>query len=159
MKPVKKNARWLGIALAVSLAFNLLVVGFVAGSFARQARSDSFGVRAPGPGAFGAPYMMALPRQERRAVLRALRAEAKERLPDRQARRAMFEEVLSVLRATPFDRDALQQAVAQQAETSIYVQQTAQRAWINVIAQMSDPERLAYAAAVQDLLRRPSRGP
>jgi hypothetical protein len=88
-----------------------------------------------------------------------LRAEAKGRVPDRQARRAMFDEVLSVLRATPFDRNALQQAVSQQAETSIYVQQTAQAAWLDVIARMSDPERLAYAAAVEDLLRRAPRQP
>ncbi|MGD9295369.1 MAG: periplasmic heavy metal sensor, partial [Roseobacter sp.] len=129
-QPVRRNSKWLGIALAISLAVNLLIVGFMAGSFARHTGSAVSGARAPGLGNFGAPYMMALPRQERRAVLRALRAEAKGRVPDRQARRALFDEVLSVLRATPFDRNALQQAVSQQAETSIYVQQTAQAAWL-----------------------------
>ena len=151
------KGKWLKIALGISLALNLLIVGFVAGSYARHSSGHALGSRAPGLGAFGAPYMKALPRQERRAVLRALRAEAKGRVPDREARRALFEAVLSALRAAPFDREALQQAVAQQAETSIFIQQTAQGAWLDVVSRMSDTERLAYATAVEDLLRRGPR--
>ena len=64
------KGKWLKIALGISLALNLLIVGFVAGSYARHSSGHALGSRAPGLGAFGAPYMKALPRQERRAVLR-----------------------------------------------------------------------------------------
>ena len=155
--PVQREKRWPKVALAVSLAFNLLIVGFLAGAIARKSGDVEQQARVPALAAFGAPYMMALPRQDRRAVLREMRAGLEGDVPDRQERREMFESVLSVLRSVPFDLKALQEAVSRQADTTIRVQRSAQQAWLNVVANMSDAERAAYAAAVEEMLRRAPR--
>lgn len=153
-QPEKNKRRWLKIALGLSVAVNLLFVGFVAGAAARHGGEGARMARAPGLGAFGAPYMIALPEQERRAVIRTLRAAAKGEVPDRSARRAMFQDVLAHLRAAPFDAQALEAAVARQATTSVAVQETAQQAWLDVVAGMSERERLNYADAVEQVLQR-----
>jgi len=151
--PKKRLGVWLKIALAASLAVNLLFVGFVAGAAARQGGEGARMARNPGLGAFGAPYMIALQPQERRAVIRNLRASNGD-IPDRSARRAMFQEVLVLLRAQPFDAQALEAAVALQAETSVAVQKNAQQAWLDIVRQMSQAERALYADAVEDVLKR-----
>ncbi len=143
---------WIKILLGVSLATNLALVSFVGGAFMRSGGGPGR-APAPGLGAFGAPYMMALPRENRRAVLRDLRA-SREGLPNRQERREKFQNVLNSLRATPFDVEALRQVVTEQAEVSVWVQQRAQTAWLNTVAAMSDAERLDYAEEVENLLRR-----
>jgi len=154
-EPPKKAKRpWLKIALAASVAANLLFVGFIAGAAARHGGESTRMARNPGLGAFGAPYMIALPKQERRAVIRKLRAAGGADVPDRDARRVMFQDVLMLLRATPFDGQALEAAVALQATTSIAVQTNAQEAWLDVVRQMSDAERTVYADAVEEVLRR-----
>ncbi|MEE4187658.1 MAG: periplasmic heavy metal sensor [Roseobacter sp.] len=154
-----KRFPWLKIALAGSLALNLLIVGFLAGSAARQmGNGGALSARSPGLGAFGAPYMIALPQDNRRDVLRALRETRGEALPDRRARREMFVEVVGLIQAQPFDIEVLSAAVARQAETTVSVQKRAQSAWLNVVANMTDAERESYAAAVEEVLgRKPKR--
>lgn len=152
--PAKRRGPWLKIALALSVAVNLLFVGFIAGAVARQGGEGARMARSPGLGAFGAPYMLALPKQERRAVMRELRTTGEGIVPDRGARRAMFQEVLALLRASPFDAKALEAAVALQANTSVAVQKNAQAAWLEVVTQMSEAERVVYADAVEDVLKR-----
>ncbi len=151
--PVKPKRPWLKIMLATSVALNLLFVGFLAGAAARHSGDGAPNARAPGLGAFGAPYMRALPTQERRAVLRSLRDAAQGNLPGRGARRAKFQEVLELLRAQPFDAEALTQAVTEQASTAVFVQQTAQNAWLEVVSNMSESDRRAYADAVERVLK------
>lgn len=145
---------WLKIALGLSVAANLLFVGFMAGAAVRQGGGEKHVARNPGLGAFGAPYMVALPDRERRAVIRELRNARRDGVPDRGARREMFQDVLGHLRATPFDAQALEAAVARQAAVTVTVQKSAQAAWLGVVTQMSEPERARYADAVEAVLRR-----
>lgn len=149
--------RGLKLLLGLSLALNLLVVGLVAGAVVRHDGFPDRGRKAPALSAFGAPYMQALPRQQRREVLRQIRSQAGDELPDRPARRAMFAEVLGALRAQPFDKAALTQMVERQAEITVTVQRAAQSAWVELVADMSDAERLDYAFAVEEALRRGPR--
>lgn len=142
------------ILLAVSLALNLAVAGVVLGALTRGDGGSDRGQRHHTLSAFGAPYMQALSRGERRQILSEIRNDPERPIPDRAARRAMFQDVLKVLRATPFDRDRLAQAVSLQAETTVSVQRSAQRAWLDLVADMSDAERAEYAFAVEENLRR-----
>ncbi|WP_299678991.1 periplasmic heavy metal sensor [uncultured Roseobacter sp.] len=150
-------SRRIKILLGVSLALNLAVVGLIGGAVLRHGDGKGMGPRSTGFGAYGLPYMMALPREDRRQIGRVIRSGAD--LPDRSARRALYRDVLSALRATPFDAGVLAAAAARQAETTIAVQKTAQAAWLDVVAGMSDAERSAYADAVEDVLRRGPKGP
>lgn len=148
-----KTPRWIKIALGVSLALNLAVVGMIAGAAVRQGDGGG-GPRSSGFGAYGLPYMIALPRAERRAVVRAIKSDQQAGLPDRAARRALYQEVLAALRAEPFDAGALTQALGQQTETTIAVQKVAQGAWLEVVSGMTHAERTAYAADVEAVLKR-----
>lgn len=152
--PSPRTALWVKFLLGFSLALNLAVAGMVLGAFIRHDGLRDHGRGMPALRAFGAPYMLALPREERRAVIAGLRGRAGSDIPDRAGRRAMYGDVLEALRRSPFDVAALQTAVARQASTTIAVQQAAQQAWLDVIAGMTDAERHAYASQVEEVLRR-----
>ncbi|WP_300014568.1 periplasmic heavy metal sensor [uncultured Roseobacter sp.] len=147
-------SRRIKVILGLSLALNLAVVGLIAGTALRHGDEKRGGPRSAGFGAYGLPYMIALPREERRSVIQAVRAGKKGDLPDRAARRALYLETLAVLRASPFDAQALSDVVTSQAQTAIRVQQVAQDAWLEVVANMSDAERAAYAEEIEEVLRR-----
>ena len=154
-KPDKKGAgHGLKILLAISLVLNFAVVGLIAGAALRHDGWVGGGKRPPSLGAFGAPYMLALSKEDRRKVLRVLRNGRETGLPDRKARRALYTDVLDALRSSPFDSAALERASSKQAGATLAVQNTAQAAWLEVVAGMSDVERLEYANAVEDILRR-----
>jgi uncharacterized membrane protein len=150
----KHRGRWMKVLLGLSLAANFAFLGFVAGAALRHDGEFKRSAQAPGLNAFGAPYVMALDRQDRRAMLRALRAAPQDRLPDRATRRAMFEDVIASLKADHFDLDALRSAVDRQAGVAVSVQQRFQTAWLALVAEMSNEERHAYADAVQAALRK-----
>ncbi|WP_195820774.1 periplasmic heavy metal sensor [Roseobacter sp. MH60115] len=147
-------SRRIKVILGLSLALNLAVVGLIAGTALRHGDEKRGGPRSAGFGAYGLPYMIALPREERRSVIQAVRAGKKGDLPDRAARRALYLEALTALRASPFDAQALSDVVTRQAQTTIRVQQVAQDAWLEVVANMSDAERAAYAEEIEEVLRR-----
>lgn len=155
--PVARTALWVKLALCLSLALNLLVVGFVAGSVLRNGGAGPNGARAPALGTIGVPYILALPREDRREMFRNLRRNGGEALPDRRMRRAMFDAVLVALREEPFDPEKIEAAARRQAHVSIAVQQRVQKAWIETISAMSEDERQAYADAVELSLREMSR--
>ncbi|MEM6563215.1 MAG: periplasmic heavy metal sensor [Pseudomonadota bacterium] len=145
---------WVKAIFGVSLALNLAFIGLIAGAALRVSGKEEGAYRAPGPGAFGVPYMMALSRDDRREIFGQIRAERRAAMPDRDERRARFREVLDSLRAQPFDRARLESIVDQQAASTVSLQRSAQNAWVTHVAQMSDAERAAYADAVEDVLRR-----
>jgi hypothetical protein len=134
---------WVKIVLAVSLAGNLAVVGLVAGA---ALRGGPFVERGPSMG-YAMPYVVALPREARREVFGAVRTN--DDLPDRRARRA--------LEATPFDIAAVEAVLERQGAGAARVQATAQAAWLDVVARLSDDERIAYTARIEETLKR--RGP
>lgn len=140
-----RRMKWLLIG---SLALNLAVIGLLAGAFLRH---DGREARGPGPAAFGQPYIRALPQEARREIFRAVRAS--EDVPDRAARRAVYDDVILQLRADPVDLVALGKTVSQQAEASVAVQRVAQDAWLQIVADMSVSERARYADAVAENLR------
>jgi len=149
-----RTAVWVKVLLAVSLGINLAIAGFVAGIALRGPAP----LRGEGPGmSYALPYVVALERETRRAVLGAVRNA--EELPSRRARRAKFDEMLTALRAEPFDRGAVLDVLRAQADGVARVQTVAQTAWLEQVEAMSLEERRAYADAVEDVLRRgPSAG-
>jgi uncharacterized membrane protein len=100
---------------------------------------------------------MALPRSERRAMLRDMRQHAGESMPDRGARRAVYADVLAQLRRDPFDPAALTAALERQSRMTTNVQEAAQAAWLRRVLDMDAAARLAYAAAIEDELQRGPR--
>ncbi len=149
---VSRRLRWV---LGLSLALNLIVVGFLAGA--------AFRLREGGPGAlpdprhYGTAYVRALPREDRRALRRALRREARD-LVGRAERRAHYAAILEALRRESLAPTELETILAEQARTAEGLQTRAQRLWLGVVLEMSPAERAAYADALEAELARGPRG-
>ena len=143
---------WVKVLLTLSLAANLAIVAMVAGFLLRGPGP----LRGGGPGlSYALPYIVALEKEDRRSVLRAVRDNPD--LPDRRARRAHFDEMLTALQADPMDVDAVRTVLARQANGVAEVQAVAQAAWLERVRAMSPEDRSAYAARVEDVLRRGPR--
>ncbi|WP_299691116.1 periplasmic heavy metal sensor [uncultured Tateyamaria sp.] len=149
----KRCPLWVRILLALSLALNLAIVGLVAGLLTRGPGP----LRGGGPGlSYALPYIVALDRTDRRAVMGAVRNDPS--LPDRRSRKAQFDDMLAALRAEPMDRAAVRAVLASQADGVARVQAVAQEAWLDTIEAMSPQERRNYADTVEAVLQKGPRG-
>lgn len=99
-------SRGIKIALAVSVALNLAVVGFAVGAWLGGGHRDM-----PRDLSFG-PFSEALDDSDRRAIRRSLLDRVGEFRTDRAEARAEFETLLVTLRADPFDAGAIKAALA-----------------------------------------------
>jgi uncharacterized membrane protein len=142
---VKKPGRGLRIALIASLAVNLLVIGAVAGAVMRKGGSDGPRGQMQGQSSYGMPYIRALSKEDRRKIGADIRASGQDRKAQRAARRALYSEVLSALRADPFEAAALEAALDKQVSAAHSALQVSQGAWFDHVVQMSDADRTTYA--------------
>ena len=138
------------ILLGVSLAINLAVIGVFAGAAFRKGKDRP--QRGGGQINYARPYIQALPREDRRAILEAMRPS--KRGEDRATRRALYQEVTDILRVETFDRQAIEAILLKQTEVTLSGQRAAQVQWLNRIEEMGTQERRAYADAVEDVLKR-----
>lgn len=143
-----KTALWVKIVLGLSLALNLAVLGTVAGFVFRGGpdQRQSAAMNA------GVPYIAALPRDERGRLIRAVRRA--DGLPDRSDRRAAYAEMMRILRAEDYDREAAAQVLARHASASETMRDALYNAWLTRVGQMSDAERAIYADRIEDHLQR-----
>lgn len=142
---------WVKVLLGLSLALNLAVVGLVAGTIMR------IGGAPGGPGAanYAIPYVLALPREDRREVWKTVRDETRAgRLPSRKDRRARYVEMIAVLSAEEWQPEAARAIMTQQGDETSAVQAAAQNAWIDQISEYTQAERQAYAAHLEDVINR-----
>jgi uncharacterized membrane protein len=153
-KPLKRRsrtARSVRWALGLSLALNLIFVGFIAGA-AFRFRDGPPGAKMD-PRGYAAAYVRALPRAERREIHRALR-EGASAGEERAGPLRRYEIILAALRAERFDAEAVQSVLKQQAARADEMQSRAQSVWLRQITAMSSAERLAYADRLEEILRR-----
>ena len=149
MSDTSRTPLWIKLLLGVSLAANLAIVGLVAG-FAL--RGGPLGGKGPGAMGYAMPYVLALPREDRRGVFSALRRD--DTLPNRRDRRAQFNAMIDALQTTPLDIPSIEAVLASQADGVTRVQKRAQSEWLSIVSAMSDEERIAYAARIKDVLKR-----
>ena len=149
--PVTGASRGTRIVLALSLAANLAVAGFVLG--------DALDRHGPGPGnmardlAFG-PFTEALTDSDRRALAKTLFAKAPGMRDARKAMEADISAILSTLLADPFDPLALDAAFAAQnlrASENLRVAQTALREFL---VGMTPQDRIDFANRLQQRMDR-----
>lgn len=148
------SRRGLKIALAVSVALNLAVVGVVAGAVLRGGPMRDQMVRDIG---FG-PFAEALTDSDRKALRRAFF----DRSPGLRDLRATMRQdmagVLAALRAQPFDPAALRAALAAQAERLSGQMTLGQDLLAERIDAMAEAERLAFADRLESALQRGPHG-
>ncbi|WP_037307804.1 periplasmic heavy metal sensor [Ruegeria halocynthiae] len=143
----KPKGRWMPILLAVSLALNLLVVGVALGT-AFRVKGGHHGKAPPG---FGSALYRALPKEDRVA----LRQELSERHVKGSKHRSQdFDALGTALRSDPFEPEAVQVLLQQQAQSMADLQVALQEEWLARITEMSDEERQVYADRLKDVVRR-----
>lgn len=131
---------WIRITLFLSLAVNLLIVGLVLGVLISRGPPSR---DAPPPGAV---YFRALEAEDRRAISRAMRAEWR---AVGRPKGPNLAGVVALLRAEPFDRAALESAVAAQNAQGDLLRAAGQKALLDRIAEMTPAERQAYALRLE----------
>lgn len=144
-----RGFRW---ALGISLALNLIFVGVFAGAALRHMGDSGKG---PGPQmqSFGAPMSRALPPDARRALRRQLRKELAGVL-SRRERQALYGQILTALRADPFDATDVSSLFAVQRDVAGQVQDRAQEVWLEIVSGMSVEDRRLVADRLQEALSR-----
>ena len=144
------------IVLIVSLALNLLIAGAIGGWVLRHGIGPHGRTRPAfrALAQLGGPLTHALDAEGRAAIAARLRAERGAHEARRAALREGFEALLADLRAQPFDRDRVAARLdAQRAQVAGRFQ-AGHAALVAHLAQMSAPERAAYADRLEEKLRR-----
>lgn len=151
--PAARTGRGLRIALGLSLALNLLVLGLVGGAYLHGPPPPrDFDGREMG---FG-PFAEALRPEDRKALRRAILQRAPELREGREKRRQDMAALLQALRAEPFDPARLETVMdAQQAQLA---SQLAVGAGVvrEYLIGLSAEARLAFADRLEASL---TRGP
>lgn len=155
MEAEKGNKRrvplWVKILLGISLALNLAIVGLVAGTAMR------IGSAPGGPGAanYAIPYVLAMPRKDRRDVWDTLRSESRAgRLPSRKDRKGRYVEMIKILSEETWDPEKAKAILAQQSADSNAVHSAAQTAWLELVSGYTQAERHSYAEHLTEVVKR-----
>ena len=135
-------------SVIVSLALNACFIGLIIG-----VKLTQDGMRPQrAPSAQGSLYLRALSHEDRRSLGQAMRSYHTREM--RQMDRAGYENALVLLRATPFDPEALEDLMEDQTEASEERLEYAREALIAHLAAMSDAERVEFADALEHALKR-----
>lgn len=137
--------------LIVSLGLNLAVAGLFIGA-------KVSGHHKSGGGPVGTSnmrvFMHALPDSKRKEVRKYFRKNRAEL----RAKGEAFHENMKAINATilmqPFDEAALNQAFGKQSAYITILTQDAQKAFVAIIASMTDEERATYVATIQEQRRK-----
>lgn len=155
--PVSAGSGWLRIALIVSLALNLAIIGMVGGAMFRNGGPPHRGsmVRDVGFGSF----TDALSREDRASLRRAFLADAPEFRDGRRDMRADFKDLLVQLRAEPLDADQLRAVLDRQSARNAERMALGQTLMFDLLVAMQPDARQAFADRLEkSLSKRPKRG-
>lgn len=149
--PSVKRGKTARIALILSLAANLLLVGLLSGAMLgghwREARGMALDV------GFG-PLTPALTREDRKALREKFLQNAPDRRAERQAAAADYGALVTALRSDPFDLAGAQAALANQGERNRLRLEQGRALLVQRIETMSAAERQAFADRIEKALAR-----
>lgn len=148
------TSRGVKIALALSLAVNLMIIGLAAGVYS-QVQSSGGGVRFSDA---GGAYTRALLPEDRRSIGREMNERFRPAQQDRILSRREYERMLTVLGAEQFDRATAEEILRAQAVTAEERRQAAEQLLLDRLEAMSAEERAAFAKRLTEGLKRPAKG-
>jgi uncharacterized membrane protein len=137
----RRTPRWMLVALFVSLALNLLIVGSVAGAVWRF-RTPPPWASAVAPNLLG--YASTLAPDRRKQLWDHTREERAHIRPFRREVRAARDETVKALAAEPFERGRFQAAQARQAESESRARAAVQDLYVKIADQLTPEERRAF---------------
>ena len=145
---IKTPRKWTKVLLIVSVALNACFIGLIIG-----VKLTQDGMRPQrAPSAQGSLYLRALSHEDRRALGQVMRNYHTREM--RQMDRAGYENALVLLRATPFDPEALEDLMEHQTEASEERLEYAREALIAHLSEMSNAKRAKFADALEHALER-----
>jgi uncharacterized membrane protein len=145
------SRRWIRVLLVVSLAFNLLIVGAVAGAVFSGGKWGRHHMHPEGP---GGPLTRALSEEDRRVLKRRMLAGMLDPGQDRAARRDAMQALLTALRSEPFDASAAAAQMEVLRDSMMQRMHTGQQLLSRRFSEMSAAERATYANRLERSLRR-----
>lgn len=148
-----EKGRGLRIALFLSLALNLVVMGAIGGWVLRHG-SDVQGLHAARLAQLGGPLTHALDAEGRRAVAQQLRNERDRQEARQKALRESFAGLLADLRAQPFDPVRVEARLAAQRTHVTGRLEAGHAALVAHLVAMGNERRAAYADRLQENLGR-----
>jgi uncharacterized membrane protein len=150
----RRTGRGIKIALAVSLALNLLVAGLVGGAvLSRPDPGEAPAIRTLGLG----PFALALPREARDDIRRRIETDMGELRRNRAEVGRSLMAVRQALLAEPFDSAAAARALGRSREAAMLLQAQGHGALIETLEGMSAAERALVADRLERALRRLAR--
>lgn len=155
-RSVRTAPRWMQVALLLSLAVNLVIVGLVAGAVWRFRPPPHLSGSVVTPNLLG--YASTLPAQRRKVLWDATAEERSHVRPYRREVRAAREETIKALTAEPFDREKFKAAQARQAETENRARQAVQDLYVKIADSLTPEERHAFPSW-REHRRTPGRNP
>lgn len=146
--------RWLMPLLFVSLALNLLVIGAIVGrALSPDAPFKRDRIDGPVRSVIGEPFVRALTREDRKALISDLRREAPRIRENRENLRARVEAFLAALRSDPFDAEEVRRLLSEQRSVAQGRQELGEVLLLNRLETMSADERATYADRLEKGLR------
>lgn len=140
--------------LFLSLALNLLVVGAIVGrAFAPDDHRRGERIAGPIRSVVGEPFVRALTREDRRAMLGEIKREGPRIRESREGLRQRVEAMLTALRTEPFDPDEVRRLMQEQRQVAQGRQELGESLLLNRLQAMSAEERAAYADRLERSLR------
>ena len=156
--PTTRTSRWVKIALALSVALNLAVIGVIAGATLRASGDEGSSRRGVRDVNFG-PFTEALTREQRRNMLGRLGGKGSELREMRAQMRGDLDDVVATLRAEPFDPAAVEAAFARQGARLSARADAGRGALVGLILEMSKTDRAAFVERLENATKhRHSRG-
>ena len=151
----KPRKRWIMPVLFLSLALNLLVAGAIVGrAFAPDGPVKGDRIAGPIRSVIGEPFVRALDRKDRRALLDEIKREAPRFRENREILRQRVEAFLTALRSEPFDADEVQRLMQDQRQVARGRQEFGETLLLRRLEEMSAEERAAYADRLERSLKR-----
>lgn len=152
-KPVTSaTPRWIKVLLAGSLAVNLAVIG---GAIGLILDSDGPPPKPPGEGmASVGSFVRALEKPHRREFLGSIEKATGGKPPSKEEFKAKAMALISLIRAEPFDVDALSAKITEQSSRFETARMAGDAALLRIIDGMSPEERQAYADRLEERLNR-----
>ena len=148
----RRVLRW---ALIVSLGVNLIVIGGAIGVFSRV---QGYFDRSP-PAGPASLYVRALSHDSRRSLGQVMRQKNGEQNhtaghTHRQQFSQGYRDAIDLLRAEPFDQQALDRIMAEQAKFSQMRLNQARGVLVQHLASISAEQRRDYAATLEQMIKR-----
>jgi len=137
--------RWVKIALALSLAANLLVVGLGIGM---ATHFKAFG-GPPRASDAGGAYTTALSPKDRREIGRDLTAQFRDMRQSRTEVLGEYRAMLKILKTEPFDRAAAESILQRQSDIADQRRKAGERALLNRLEAMTPAERAALLSVLR----------